>query len=165
MNLHVQDLLNDFEYEVKQGHYKKMDYRTWQELNAQRSSPVNIKILTTTDIVFIVNGREYIFDIWDGSFGEFLNEIMAMEIKIDSSGFDALSAATASASNSIQSSCEALKSISNTYVYSTDSWTATSIGSNFYEKQQTVEINEKGLKINGQSVNEMIDEALCNSIS
>ena len=94
---------------------------TWQELNAQRSSPVSIEMLGAlnspdTDIVLTINGHEYIFDAWDCSFGEFLNEIMATEIKINSSGFDALSAATASASNSIQSSCEALKTISNTYV-------------------------------------------------
>ena len=66
MNLHVQDLLNDFEYEVKQGHYKKMDYRMWKELNAQRSSPVSIEMLGAlnspdTDIVLAVNGQEYIF--------------------------------------------------------------------------------------------------------
>jgi hypothetical protein len=87
-----------------------------------------------------------------------------MEIKIDSTSFDALSAATASASKSIQSSCEALKAISDTYIYSTDSWTTTSVSSKFYEKQPTVEISEKGLKINGQSLNEIIDEATGASI-
>ena len=176
MNLYVQDLLNDFEYEVKQGHYKKMDYQIWRELSAQRSSPVSIEMsralyspddISDTEIILIVNGREYSFDTWDWSFGEFLSKFMATELKIDSS-FNALSAATASASKSIQSSCEALNGIKDIYTYTydrDDGLTTTSISSNFYEKQPTVEITEKGLKINGQSLNEVIDEALCNSIN
>lgn len=176
MNLHVQDLLNEFEYEVRQGNFEKMDYRVWRDLNAQRSSPASIKVsealyyspdaISDTEIILVVNGREYVFDAWDRSFGEFLNEFMAIELKMDSSGFDALSAVTASAS---KSTSELLNSIQDNYssVYSRDDWgtTATSISSNFYEKQPTVEITEKGLKINGQSLNEVIDEALCNSIN
>ena len=74
MNLYVQDLLNDFEYEVKQGHYKKMDYQTWRSLNVQRSSPVEIQIskdLNSVDIwpeaeiTLIVGGMGYVFDAWD----------------------------------------------------------------------------------------------------
>ena len=176
MNLYVQDLLNDFEYEVKQGHYEKMDYRTWRSLNAQRSSPATIEItrdlysdseFPDDEITLTVGGLSYVFDGWDRSFGEFLNEFMAIELKMDSYGFDALSAATASASKSIQSSCEALNGIKDTYssVYRDDWNTATSISSNFYEKKPAVEITEKGLKINGQSLNEVIDEALCNSMN
>ena len=175
MNLHVQDLLNEFEYEVRQGNFEKMDYRVWRDLNAQRSSPASIKVskalyspdaISDTEIILVVNGREYVFDAWDRSFGEFLNEFRAIELKMDSSGFDALSAVTASAS---KSTSELLNSIQDNYssVYSRDDWgtTATSISSNFYKKQPTVEITEKGLKINGQSLNEVIDEALCNSIN
>ena len=175
MNLYVQDLLNDFEYEVKQGHYKKMDYKTWRSLNAQRSSPVEIQIskdLNSVDIwpedeiILTVGGLDYVFDAWDCSFGEFLNEFMAIELKVDSS-FDALSAATASASKSIQSSCEALNSIKDVYssAYGRNDWTATSISSNFYEKKPTVEINENGLRINGQYVEDIIDEVTGNSIN
>ena len=175
MNLHVQDLLNEFEYEVRQGNFEKMDYRVWRDLNAQRSSPASIKVskalyspdaISDTEIILVIKGREYVFDVWDRSFGEFLNEFMAIELKMDSSGFDALSAVTASAS---KSTSELLNSIQDNYssVYSRDDWgtTATSISSNFYKKQPTVEITEKGLKINGQSLNEVIDEALCNSIN
>ena len=175
MNLHIQDLLNEFEYEVRQGNFEKMDYRVWRDLNAQRSSPASIKVskalyspdaISDTEIILVVNGREYVFDAWDRSFGEFLNEFRAIELKMDSSGFDALSAVTASAS---KSTSELLNSIQDNYssVYSRDDWgtTATSISSNFYKKQPTVEITEKGLKINGQSLNEVIDEALCNSIN
>ena len=175
MNLHIQDLLNEFEYEVRQGNFEKMDYRVWRDLNAQRSSPASIKLskalyspdaISDTEIILVVNGREYVFDAWDRSFGEFLNEFRAIELKMDSSGFDALSAVTASAS---KSTSELLNSIQDNYssIYSRDDWgtTATSISSNFYKKQPTVEITEKGLKINGQSLNEVIDEALCNSIN
>lgn len=173
MNLYVQDLLNDFEYEVKQGHYKKMDYRVWRDLNAQRSSPVSIGMskalyspdaISDTEIILIVNGREYIFDAWDRSFGEFLNEFM--QIELNSKPFDALSAATASASKSIQSSCEALNELNraySSYAWS-DSTTSVGISNNFYEKKPTVEINEKGLKINGQYVEDIIDEATGNSM-
>ena len=175
MNLYVQDLLNDFEYEVKQGHYKKMDYGTWRSLNAKRSSPVEIQIsrdLNSVDIwpedeiTLIVGGTEYVFDVWDRSFGEFLNEFM--QIELNSHSFDALSAATASASNAVKSTCEALNGIKDTYssvYYNRDDWgTATSISNNFYEKQPTIEITEQGLKLKGQYVEEIIDEATGNSI-
>ncbi len=169
MNLYVQDLLNDFEYEVKQGHYKKMDYKIWRSLNIQRNSPVEIQIskdLNSVDIwpkdeiTLTVGGLDYTFDAWDCSFGEFLNEFM--QIELNGKSFDMLSAATASASKSIQSSCEALNNIKNAYssVYNRDDWnTATSISNNFYEKQPTVEISEKGLKINGKTINEIVDDA------
>ena len=175
MNLYVQDLLNDFEYEVKQGHYKKMDYQTWRSLNVQRSSPVEIQIsknLNSVDIwpeaeiTLIVGGMEYIFDAWDQSFGEFLSRFM--QNKLNGKPFDTLSAATASASNAIQSSCNALNEFNkaySTYTWS-DSTTSTSMGisNSFYEKQPTVEINEKGLKVNGQYVEDIVDEATGNSM-
>ena len=173
MNLYVQDLLNDFEYEVKQGHYKKMDYQTWRSLNVQRSSPVEIQIskdLNSVDIwpeaeiTLIVGGMEYVFDAWDRSFGEFLNEFM--QIELNGKPFDTLSTATASASNAIQSSCNALNEFNkaySSYAWS-DSTTSVGISNNFYEKKPTVEINEKGLKINGQYVEDIIDEATGNSM-
>lgn len=173
MNLYVQDLLNDFEYEVKQGHYKKMDYQTWRSLNVQRSSPVEIQIskdLNSVDIwpeaeiTLIVGGMEYVFDAWDRSFGEFLNEFM--QIELNGKPFDTLSAATTSASNAIQSSCNALNEFNkaySSYAWS-DSTTSVGISNNFYEKKPTVEINEKGLKINGQYVEDIIDEATGNSM-
>ena len=176
MNLCVQDLLSNFEYEVKQGHYKKMDYWTWRSLNAQRSSPVEIKIskdLNSTDawpeaeITLMVGGTDYSFDAWDRSFGEFLSEFM--QIELNSKSLDALSAATASVSNAIKSSCNALNEFKNkctcAYTYDPNDWnTVTSITTNFYEKQPTVEIGEKGLKVKGQYVEEIIDEATGNSI-
>ena len=173
MNLYVQDLLNDFEYKVKQGHYKKMDYQTWRSLNAKRSSPVEIQIsrdLNSVDIwpedeiTLIVDGFDYVFDAWDRSFGEFLSEFMATY----NFNLDSLSAATASASNAIKSSCNSLNEFNKTYDSCNWSYnsttTGTGISNNFYEKQTTVEINEKGLKVNGQYVEEIIDEATGNSI-
>jgi hypothetical protein len=151
-----------------------MDYQIWRSLNIQRNSPVEIQIskdLNSVDIwpeaeiTLTVGGLDYTFDAWDRSFGEFLNKFM--QIELNGKPFDALSAATASASKSIQSSCEALNSIKDTYsyVYSGDDWsTVTSVSSNFYEKQPTIEISEKGLKINGQNVEDIIDEATGNSM-
>ena len=174
MNLYVQDLLNDFEYEVKQGHYEKMDYRTWRSLNAQRSSPATIEVtrdlysdseFPDDEITLTVGGLSYVFDGWDRSFGEFLNEFMAIELKMDSYGFDALSAATASASKSTSELLDSIQDNYSSLYYNRDDWgTATSISSNFYEKQPTVEITEKGLKVKGQYVEEIIDEVTGNSI-
>ena len=170
MNLYVQDLLNDFEYEVKQGHYKKMDYKVWRSLNAQRSSLVEIQIskdLNSVDIwpkaeiTLTVGGLDYVFDAWDRSFGEFLNEFM--QIELNSKPFATLSAATEAASNAIKSSCDVLSGC----VYATtvkDSATGADISVNFYEKQPTIEINEKGLKVNGQYIEDIIDEAAGNSM-
>ena len=174
MNLYVQDLLNDFEYEVKQGHYKKMDYQTWRSLNAQRSNPVEIQIskdLNSVDIwpkaeiTLTVGGLDYVFDAWDRSFGEFLNEFM--QIELNSQPFATLSAATEAASNAIKSSCDVLNEFNRAYdSYAWSDSTATSVGiSNyFYEKQPTIEINEKGLKVNGQYIEDIIDEAAGNSM-
>lgn len=175
MNLHVQDLLNDFEYEVRQGNFEKMEYRVWRDLNAQRSSPVSIKVsdalyyspdaISDTEIILVVNGREYVFDAWDRSFGEFLNEFMAIELKMDSSVFDALSAATASASKSTSELLDSIQDNYSSVYYNRDDWsTATSISNNFYEKQPTIEITEQGLKVKGQYVEEIIDEVTGNSI-
>ena len=175
MNLCVQDLLNDFEYEVKQGHYKKMDYQTWRSLNAQRQYPVEIQFsremcsaaeIPDEEFTLIVNEKHYVFDAWDRSFGEFLSELMATY----NFNLDSLSAATASASNAIKSTREALNGLTNgcTYTYNGDAWdslaTATSISNNFYEKQPTIEITEQGLKVNGQYIEDIIDEAAGNSM-
>ena len=173
MNLYVQDLLNDFEYEVKQGHYKKMDYQTWRSLNVQRSSPVEIQIskdLNSVDawpeaeITLIVGGMEYVFDAWDRSFGEFLNEFM--QIELNGQPFATLSAATSAATNAIKSSCELLNGLTSSYDSYTwsDSTTTSGISNRFYEKQPTVEISEKGLKVNGQYIEDIIDEAASNSM-
>ena len=165
MNLYVQDLLNDFEYEVKQGHYKKMDYGTWRSLNAKRSSPVEIQIsrdLNSVDIwpedeiTLIVGGTEYVFDAWDRSFGEFLNEFM--QIELNSHSFDALSATTAS------DILNEFNRAYDSYAWSDSTSTSVGISNHFYEKQPTVEISEKGLKVKGQYVEEIIDEATGNSI-
>ena len=173
MNLYVQDLLNDFEYEVKQGHYKKMDYKVWRSLNVQRSSPVEIQIskdLNSVDIwpkaeiTLTVGGMDYVFDAWDRSFGEFLNEFM--QIELNGQPFATLSAATSAATNAIKSSCELLNGLTSSYDSYTwsDSTTTSGISNRFYEKQPTVEISEKGLKVKGQYVEEIIDEATGNSI-
>lgn len=174
MNLYVQDLLNDFEYEVKQGHYKKMDYQTWRSLNVQRSSPVEIQmskdwnsvdIWPEAEITLIVGGLDYVFDAWDQSFGEFLSRFM--QNKLNGKPFDTLSAATASASNAIQSSCNALNEFNraySSYAWSDSTTTSVGISNNFYEKQPIVEISEKGLKVNGQYVEDIIDEAAGNSM-
>ena len=173
MNLYVQDLLNDFEYEVKRGHYKKMDYQTWRSLNVQRGSPVEIQfskdlnsvdIWPEAEITLIVGGMEYVFDAWDCSFGEFLSRFM--QIELNSKPFDTLSAATEAASNAIRSSCDVLNEFNrayDSYAWS-DSTTSVGISNHFYEKQPTIEITEQGLKVKGQYVEEIIDEATGNSI-
>ena len=169
-NLYVQDLLYSFEYAVKQGHYEKMDYKTWRSLNAQRSSPVEIKISMDTlsakehpddEITLVVGGLIYTFDMWDLSFGEFLGEFMATY----NFNFDSLSAATVSASNAIKSSCDALSAFNKTCsTWNDNAVTSIGISNNFYEKLPAVEISEKGLKINGQDVEDIIDEVTGNSI-
>ncbi len=171
MNLYVKDLLNDFESEVKQGHYKKMDYNTWRSLNNQRTSPVEIRISRDTysskqypdeEIILEVCGLEYIFDAWDRSFGEFLKKFMKTEL--NSKPFATLSAATASANNAIKSSCDALNDFNKTLnSYTCGNCTATSVGSNLYTLP-AVEISTNGIKVNGQNLEDIIDEATGKSI-
>jgi hypothetical protein len=90
-----------------------------------------------------------------------------MHTELSGKPFDTLSAATASASNAIKSSCDVLNEFNRAYspyAWSDSTTTSVGISNNFYEKKPTVEINEKGLKINGQYVEDIIDEATGNSI-
>ena len=171
MNLYVQDLLNDFEYEVKQGHYKKMDYQIWRSLNIQRSSPVEIqiskdlysaKVCPEAEITLTVGGMEYVFDAWDRSFGEFLNEFM--NIELNSKPFDTLSAATASASNAIKSSCDALNELNKAYKsygWDDDAATSAGISNKLYKKQPIVNSMKNRKENNNMNLFKNVDFGSC----
>ena len=187
-------VMSDFAAEVKKGKYKKIDYQTWRvlkelpnewDLNLQYCLSASEKNPIYATIAWDGCNYPYEFSIDDRSFGQYVYELIRVydtpvEFGLATDNFTnsiqkvsdaaikagaAIKAATASASKSIQSSCEALNNIKDGYSSASVQSDWTSVNSNFYEKQPTVEITEKGLKINGQSLNEVIDEALCNSIN
>lgn len=164
-------VMEGFAAEVKKGKYKKIDYPTWREL---KESPDDWEI----DIEYNLYGYSeknsgyatiswdgcncpYEFDINDGSLGEYIktlfdfyNDPLGFNSSTFSNAINKASEAAAKAGAATKNAAQAC----NWTVSNSNDWTTTSISSNFYEKQPTVEINEKGLKINGQSLNEIIDD-------
>ena len=171
-------VMEGFAAEVKQGKYKKIDYPTWRELKELPDEwDLNIQMYTDysaseNNPIFSTiswNGCNcpYEFPVNDGSLGEYINTLIYntfypdLNSSASSNAINKVSEAVVKTKKTINAAAQT----SNLTVSNSNDWTATSISSNFYEKQPTVEINEKGLKINGQSLNEVIDEALCNSIN
>ena len=173
-------IMNDFAAEVKKGKYKKIDYPTWRELK-KLPDEWDLDIIYSLNNCSEVDSRyvsiswdgciyPYEFSANDGSLGEYIKTLLdfynAPSLSLNTSAFsnaiNKASEAAVKAGTAITAAAQASKwTVSNC----NDWTTATSISSNFYEKQPTVEITEKGLKVNGQSLNEVIDEALCNSIN
>lgn len=171
-------VMEGFAAKVKQGDYKKIDYLTWRELKELPDEwDLNVQMDTNysaseTNPIFSTiswNGCNcpYKFPVNDGSLGEYINTLIYntfypdLNSSASSNAINKVSEAVVKTRKTINAAAQT----SNLTVSNSNDWTATSISSNFYEKQPTVEINEKGLKINGQSLNEVIDEALCNSIN
>lgn len=171
-------VMEDFAAEVKQGNYKKIDYQTWRELKELPDEwDLNVQMYTGysaseanpvfSTISWDGCGWPYEFPTNDGSLGEYIRTLVETyntpSLGLNSSTFSnaisKVSEAAVKAGEAIRAAAQA----SNWTVSNSNSW--TSISGNFYEKQPTVEITEKGLKINGQSLNEVIDEALRNSIN
>lgn len=165
-------IMNDFAAEVKKGKYKKIDYPTWREL---KESPDDWEIDIECNLynyseenssyaTISWDGCEdypYEFSINDGSLGEYIKTLFDFyndPLGFNSSTFynaiDKASEAAAKAGVAIRNAAQAC----NWTASNSNDRTATSISNNFYEKQPTVEISEKGLKINGQSLNEIIDD-------
>lgn len=168
--------MEDFAAEVKKGKYKKIDYQTWRDLKELPEEwDLNVEMQTNsyleTNPTFSIidwDGCDwpYEFPANDGSLGEYIRTLVEVyNAPTLSLNISALSAATASASNAIKSSCDALNEFNKT-CSTWDDNTTTSIGisNKFYEKLPTVEISPDGVKINGQDVEDIIDEATGNSI-
>ena len=166
-------VMDEFAAEVKKGKYKKIDYQTWRELK-KLPDEWDLDIIYSLNNCSEVDSRyvsiswdgciyPYEFSANDGSLGEYIKTLLdfynAPSLSLNTSAFsnaiNKVSEAAAKAGAAIKNAAQAC----NWTASSSNDWTATSISSNFYEKQPTVEINEKDLKINGQSLNEIIDDA------
>lgn len=136
--------MEDFAAEVKKGNYKKIDYQTWRELKELPEAwDLNIQMYFSSNLE-----TKPLFSTisWDGC--NYPYEFPAD----DGSLGEYIKTLTQSYTQTYN------LADSNDYAY-------TSVSSNFYEKQPTVEITEKGLKINGQPLNVVIDEATGFSIN
>ena len=177
--------MEDFAAEVKLGNYKKIDYQTWRDLKELPEEwDLNVEMHTNSSsetnptfstIAWDGCNWPYEFPANDGSLGEYIVSLVATynvpNLNLNTSAFskaiNKVSEAAVKAGAAITTAAQASNwttSSSNDWKHTSD-WDNISVGSNFYEKQPAVEISEKGLKINGQSLNEVIDEALCNSIN
>lgn len=173
--------MEDFAAEVKKGNYKKIDYQTWRDLKELPDEwDLNVQMYTNssseTNPVFSTIAWDgcnwpYEFPANDGSLGEYIVSLVAEVYNtpspsLNTSAFfnaiNKVSEAAVKAGAAITTAAQASNwttSSSNNWEYISGDWNDISVGSNFYEKQPTVEISEKGLKINGQSLNEIIDDA------
>ena len=138
-------VMEDFAAEVKKGNYKKIAYQTWRELKESSTEAWDLNVQMHTNSCSDINPTFSTIS-WDncGCSYEF-------------------SANDGSLGEYIRTLVESYTQIYN--LADCNNYTSTSVSSNFYEKQPTIEISEKGLKVNGQSLNEVIDEALGNSIN
>ena len=173
--------MEDFAAEVKQGNYKKIDYQTWRDLKEtpEEEWDFNVQMQTNsyleTNPVFSTISWDgcdwpYEFPANDDSLGEYIKSIVinynSPSLTLNTSAFsnaiNKVSEAAVKAGAAITTAAQASNwttSSSNDWKYISGDWNDISVGSNFYEKQPAVEISEKGLKINGQSLNEIIDDA------
>lgn len=173
-------VMEDFAAEVKKGNYKKIDYQTWRDLKELPDEwDLNVQIDTHSSSeanpIFSTISWDgcnwpYEFPANDGSLGEYIKSIvinynspsLSLNTSAASNAFNKVSKAAVKAGAAITTAAQASNwttSSSNDWKYISNDWIST------YEKQPIVEISEKGLKVNGQSLNEVIDEALCNSIN
>lgn len=137
--------MEDFATEVKKGNYKKIAYQTWRELKESSPEAWDLNVQMHTNSCSEINPI-FSFISWDGCNCPY-------EFPADDGSLG-----------------EYIRTLVESYIQAynladCNDYAYTSISNNFYEKQPTVEITEKGLKVNGQSLNEVIDEALCNSIN
>ena len=153
-------VMDKFAAEVKKGKYKKIDYQTWRELK-KLPDEWDLDIIYSLNNCSDVDSRyvsiswdgciyPYEFSANDGSLGEYIKTLLdfynAPSLSAFSNAINKVSEAAVNAGAAITAAAQASK------------WT-TSISSSFYEKQPTVEISEKGLKIKGQTIDEIIDDA------
>lgn len=179
-------VMEDFAAEVKKGNYKKIDYQIWRDLKELPDEwDLNVQMYTNsyleTNPTFSIiswDGCDWPYELPadDGSLGEYIRTLVEIyntpSLNLNTSAFsnaiNKVSEAAVKAGAAITTAAQASNwttSSSNDWKYISGDWNDISVGSNFYEKQPAVEISEKGLKINGQSLNKVIDEALCNSIN
>lgn len=162
-------VMNDFAAEVKKGKYKKIDYQTWRELKELPNewdidieyNPYNYSEENSRYVTISWDGCDnwpYEFDINDESLGEYLKTLI--DFYNDPLGFNSSTFYNAinKASEAAAKAGEAIRNAAQASNWAVSDLTATSISSNFYEKQPTVEITEKGVKIKGQTLNEIIDD-------
>lgn len=158
MKMKLKILIDEFSTAVPVQKYSKVDYNTWRQLVKFQEREVDIAYVKTIGKVYMnaTGGHHWEFLINDNSLGEFLwDKLQTIEASKTTSTLNTdLTAATASMKAAIETGCKALSNFAN----------SVSTSSNFYEKQPTVQISEKGLKINGQNVEDIIDEATGNSM-
>ena len=154
-------VMDKFAAEVKKGKYKKIDYQTWRELK-ELPDEWDLDIIYSLNNCSDVDSRyvsiswdgciyPYEFSANDGSLGEYIKTLLdfynAPSLSAFSNAINKVSEVTVNAGAAITAAAQE------------DSKWTTSISSSFYEKQPTVEISEKGLKIKGQTIDEIIDDA------
>lgn len=178
----LSDLLNEFAKEVNSGSLKKIPYHDWRLLKKHENEYVRVERDGWGGLnLYYIDNNEIVTDVYehdDSSFGTFLDDVYVRGLIKDntcSCNTPTLGLNSSAFSNAINKVSEAAVKAgatitaaahaSNWTVSSSNDLATTSVSSNFYEKSPTVEITEKGLKLNGRSLNEVIDEATCNSIN
>ena len=179
MTTHWTTLLDEFQRAVKEKKYPKVPYDHWREMKQRDCWVTLTKDLAhqQVKVIFEKWGKyqkeeEQVFFTLDYPFGKFLWDRLdgTLESALNKvkDSFSTLAASVSTdaiaTSNVIKSSYNDLNEFNRAYTYSDSTATSVGISNHFYEKQPTIEINEKGLKVNGQYIEDIIDKATGNSM-
>ena len=178
----VHELLYEFADKVKTKQYKKMPYEQWRGLREASDRIVSIEMEcsynnpseTDTTRMFLESVKgDYVYEGYcrDGSFGSYLYDVYTKQFT------SSLTSACNKMKDSFATLAETAKSATaslNTTIPSLTEYAVADLNSvrNNYENAygwctgtNTIELNGDCVKINGKTVEEMIDEAMGNSIT
>ena len=156
-------VMEDFAAEVKKGNYKKIDYQTWRDLKELPEEwDLNVEMQTNsyleTNPTFSIISWDgcdwpYEFPANDGSLGEYIKTLVkfynAPNLNLNTSAF----------SNAINKVSEAAVKAGAAITTAAQDYKWTTSNSNDWKYTPMLEVNDKYVKINGQPIDEIIDDA------
>ena len=162
----LSDLLNEFAKEVNSGRLKKIPYHDWRLLKKHEDEYVLIERDGWGGLnLYYVNNSEIVTDVYehdDSSLGTFLDDVYVRDlIKLN-----ACSDNTPTLGLNSSAFSNAVNKVSKAAVKAGEAITAAAQASNWVvsnsnnrENTPMLEINDKYIKINGKTIDEIIDDA------
>ena len=168
----VKIFLDDFSKQVKEKKYKKINYNLWRDLVQKEHELASVRIeysLSASarngiEICFEVGDGDCLFEADDGSFGQYLYDWYKKQHiatlkptieKLEESFAKVAEAAKNTTANLNIASVDLAitASLNDAIVYG-----GTSTGWNVYDSSPAVEVNSNYFKVNGQTIEEMVEE-------
>lgn len=163
----LSDLLNEFAKEVNSGRLKKIPYHDWRLLKKHENEYVRVERDDDWRCLnlYYVNNNEIVTDDYeydDNSFGTFLDDVYVRDFIKDNT----CSCNTPTLGLNSSEFSNAINKVSKAAVKAGEAITAAAQASNWtvssYNNRENIpmlEINDKYIKINGKTMDEIIDDA------